>query len=101
MDDNFLYQLREKPDPEFVKNLYRKLSQNHSELDRREKMNNHTFNILSSLLLMGYISIVFTVVAGSIELICKVVNRIKRNRLDKDCWEIVEKEEVESICNRY
>jgi len=43
MDDNFLYQLREKPDPEFVKNLYRKLSQNHSELDRREKMNNHTF----------------------------------------------------------
>ncbi len=42
MDDKFLYQLREQPDSEFVKNLYQKLSQNHSEPDRRLNTNYHS-----------------------------------------------------------
>lgn len=46
MDDRFLYQLQEVPDPEFIDNLHRKLGQNHSESEQGLFVN--VYNLMRS-----------------------------------------------------
>ena len=51
MDDKFLYQLREQPDSEFVKNLQKKLTQDQSAPKWRLKMNFKVFSMNRKVIL--------------------------------------------------
>lgn len=64
MDDHFLSQLYEQPDPEFVKNLQRRLSQNEMEIEQRVKKD--TLKLFRSNLLVKIVALlVIVVIAGT------------------------------------
>lgn len=84
MDDRFLYQLQEVPDPGFVNNLRRKLVQNHSEQDQKLYINFYSlirsrrlahitaFLVICLIAIMAisparaFVSAIITVIAGQI-----------------------------------
>jgi len=63
MDDNFLSKLYEQPDPEFVKNLQRKLSKSEVEIDQKAIMDGQMF-FRRNLLLKIAALLVIVVIAG-------------------------------------
>jgi hypothetical protein len=64
MDDNFLFKLYEQPNPEFVKNLQRRLSQNEMEINRGANRDTRKF-FNSNLMVKIAALLVIVVIAGA------------------------------------